>query len=222
MSEQAAFGSRLRQERERRDISLAAVSESTKIAQSLLAALERGDASGWPPGIYRRAFLRVYATAIGLAPDAIVAEFSRLFPECDPAAAPRVEMPEPGALRLTLAQARAWSIRTLAFQAAAAAIDAGFVLAASAGLNTLMGTANWTTAAIFAVAYYSVATAALGRSPALWALTAAHDRQTERNSARAPQRPNSRELLHIVTTPPRVRPQVEEDFEVEDQRIASR
>src|SRR4051812_24092090 len=151
MSEQAAFGSRLREQRERRDLSLAALAESTKIAQSLLAALERGDVSGWPPGIYRRAFLRVYASAIGLSPDASVAEFVRLFPESDAAAAPRIEMPDPPPLRLPLPPAPPWPVRPLFFQAAAAAIDAAFVPPLSSGFNRLRGAASWTAAAIFAV-----------------------------------------------------------------------
>jgi hypothetical protein len=133
-------------------------------------------------------------------------------------------MPDPSALRLTLSPAHPWSVRTLVFQAAAAAIDAAFVLALSSGFNRLTGAASWTAAAIFAVVYYSVATAALGRSPALWGLTAARLRHADRNTARAPHRPNSRELLHIVATTPRpVHLEVEQEYElVEDQRIASR
>ena len=86
MEPAATFGPRLRQERERQQISLQAIAESTKISRSLLEALERDDVSRWPTGIFRRAFVRSYAQAIGLDADEIVREFSERFP--DPAGAP--------------------------------------------------------------------------------------------------------------------------------------
>ena len=76
-----AFGRRLRDARERKGIALAAVAESTKIKMSLLAGLERGDVSHWPNAIFRRAFVREYAAAIGLPPATVLAEFLKLFPE---------------------------------------------------------------------------------------------------------------------------------------------
>jgi transcriptional regulator with XRE-family HTH domain len=85
------FGTRLRQQRERRQISLATIAANTKIPLSLLQALERGDVSRWPSGLFRRAFIRSYAQAIGLDPDEIVQEFAEHFPHpadaIDPAAA---------------------------------------------------------------------------------------------------------------------------------------
>ena len=66
---------RLRKERERRQIPLSSISANTKISASLFAALERGDVSRWPSGIFRRSFIRAYASAIGLDPDAIAREF---------------------------------------------------------------------------------------------------------------------------------------------------
>ena len=76
-----SFGRRLRSGRERLGISLEAIAASTKINRSLLADLERGDVSKWPGGIYRRAFVREYAAAIGLPAEEVLAEFSELFPE---------------------------------------------------------------------------------------------------------------------------------------------
>ena len=76
-----AFGSRLRTQRERRGVTLESIVDSTKIKQSLLEALERGDASQWPRGLFRRAYLRNYACAIGLPAEPLVAEFVKLFPE---------------------------------------------------------------------------------------------------------------------------------------------
>ena len=81
-----AFGPRLRQERERRQISLTSIAENTKISRSLLDALERDDVSRWPTGIFRRSFVRAYAQAIGLDADEIVREFVERFP--DPSARP--------------------------------------------------------------------------------------------------------------------------------------
>ncbi len=79
-----SFGARLRQQRERRQVALATIAKETKIKQSLLEAMERGDVSQWPTGIFRRAFMKAYARAIGLEPDPVVDEFLQLYP--DPAA----------------------------------------------------------------------------------------------------------------------------------------
>ena len=224
--EQAAFGSALRREREGREISLPAVAESTKIKQSLLASLERGDASHWPPGIYGRAFLREYAAAVGLPPEPIVAEFLRLFSEAGAGVPERIDPSNAiGGLRLTLAQARRWQAGTLATQAAAALIDLGIVLAIGAAMGNRFDLATWTTTAIFAVAYYSVATTSLGRSPMLWLINLAVLRHADRAKARVRPRPSSRDLLHIVGNAPRqVQPPGERELTpvVEKARIASR
>ena len=84
-----SFGARLRQRREEQQISLSTIAEQTKIKQSLLEALERDDVSHWPSGIFRRAFIRAYAHAIGLEPDVVVREFLDLYP--DPAEVELVE-----------------------------------------------------------------------------------------------------------------------------------
>ena len=75
------FGSRLRYERERRQIALKSIAESTKIGMPLLEGLERGDVSRWPSGIFRKSFIRSYAEAIGLDPDPVVREFIELYPD---------------------------------------------------------------------------------------------------------------------------------------------
>lgn len=74
-------GSRLRQERERRQIALASIASDTKISLSLLEGLERGDVSHWPSGIFRRSFLRAYVQAIGLDPDPVLREFLARYPD---------------------------------------------------------------------------------------------------------------------------------------------
>ena len=75
------FGARMRQHREQQKLCLAAIADRTKIKASLLEALERDDLSRWPQGIYRRAYIRAYADAIGLNGDAVVREFLEAYPE---------------------------------------------------------------------------------------------------------------------------------------------
>lgn len=87
MNERVAFGLELRRIRERRGLSLEQLSEQTKVGVAHYAALEAGDLSRWPSGIFRRAFVRSYATAVGLDPNEVLAAFSRIFP--DPADGPR-------------------------------------------------------------------------------------------------------------------------------------
>ena len=76
-----SFGARLRRRREEQGIALATIAEQTKIKASLLEALERDDVSHWPSGIFRRAFIRAYAHAVGLNPDVVVSEFLALYPD---------------------------------------------------------------------------------------------------------------------------------------------
>jgi hypothetical protein len=76
-----SFGARLRAARERRSITLDAIAHTTKIHKALFEGLERDDTTRWPSGIFRRAFVRAYAEAVGLDAEAIVAEFLRRFPE---------------------------------------------------------------------------------------------------------------------------------------------
>jgi hypothetical protein len=76
-----SFGARLRQRREGQGIALVTIAEQTKIKLSLLEALERNDVSHWPSGIFRRAFIRAYAHAIGLNPDDVVREFLTIYPD---------------------------------------------------------------------------------------------------------------------------------------------
>ena len=78
---QESFGARLRAQRLERQIELSDIAEQTKIRVSLLEGLERDDLSQWPGGIFRRSYVRTYARAIGLDPDAVVREFMELYPE---------------------------------------------------------------------------------------------------------------------------------------------
>src|SRR5688500_7472750 len=75
------FGAQLRQHREQQNVSLTTVADKTKIKASLLEGLERDDISHWPPGIFRRAYIRAYAGAIGLDPDVVIRQFLDVYPE---------------------------------------------------------------------------------------------------------------------------------------------
>ena len=76
-----SFGARLRVQRERQQVALTTIAEQTKIKLSLLEGLERDDVSRWPEGIFRRAFVRAYARAIGLEPEIVVREFLERYPD---------------------------------------------------------------------------------------------------------------------------------------------
>ena len=108
VSERRAFGERLRRQRERKRITLEAISQATKVPASLFASLERGDCSRWPAAIYARAYVRGYAEAVGLHVNDTVEDFAAAFyppvlaaedGETAPVRPPR------GTLRLSLAEA---------------------------------------------------------------------------------------------------------------------
>ena len=75
------FGARVRRHRERQGIALSTIADKTKIKVSLLEGLERDDLSHWPAGIFRKAYVRSYAHAIGLDADAVIREFLERYPE---------------------------------------------------------------------------------------------------------------------------------------------
>ena len=208
--EQMAFGSRLRRERERLQITLEAVADSTKISRALLGSLEKGDASQWPKGIYRRAFVREYANAVGLPADSLVNEFLRLFPEHASADAERNAAERPD-MRLTLAHDPRSTAKAVALRALAAGLDCGLVLAASAALAAAMGTNLWMVAAAVALLYQACSMLALGGSAA-YALVNGRLAARRGVSTRAElPRPSSRELLRIVASAPRPEARAEDE-----------
>lgn len=74
------FGSKLREARERRGISLRQIANATKISIGALEALERNQISRLPGGIFSRAFVRSYAIEVGLDPEETIQEFIAQFP----------------------------------------------------------------------------------------------------------------------------------------------
>src|SRR5436305_14792936 len=69
------FGDRLRQAREDKGVSLREIAAATRSSMAALEALERGDFSRLPGGIFSRAFVRSYALEIGLDPEETVRDF---------------------------------------------------------------------------------------------------------------------------------------------------
>jgi transcriptional regulator with XRE-family HTH domain len=187
------FGERLRHERERRQISLESIAASSKVNVLLFKGLECGDISRWPTGIFRRSFVRTYATAIGLDPDAVVREFLELYPDpIDPpvdalaadAAPPRPVAPParrplwaalaallalPPGLRLRVADtARMFAKRHMIPEVrgrwAAVSVDAAVILGTGIALFLLVGV-FWMPLAIFMFCYYFGSILVVGNTP---------------------------------------------------------
>ena len=64
-----------------RGVTLKQVSASTKIPVATLQAIERDELESLPGGIFIRGFVRSYADAVGLDPQATLARFEARFPE---------------------------------------------------------------------------------------------------------------------------------------------
>jgi transcriptional regulator with XRE-family HTH domain len=158
-----AFGSRLRTQRERRGVTLESIVDSTKIKHSLLEALERGDASQWPRGLFRRAYIRDYACAIGVPTEPLVAEFVRLFPEDGSPVNEDMSAAAQEPMRLTFAVEPDTRVRHLAAQAASGVVELG-AIAVLGGIASITG--GWpllTACGTAALVYYPIATVLTGR-----------------------------------------------------------
>jgi cytoskeletal protein RodZ len=75
------FGTRLKDAREKRGVSLRQIADSTKISVGFLEALERNDIGRLPGGIFSRSFVRSYALEIGVDPEQAVRDFIGQFPD---------------------------------------------------------------------------------------------------------------------------------------------
>jgi cytoskeleton protein RodZ len=60
------FGDELRWERERRKVSIEKICEETKVSSRHLVALEAGEYSALPGGVFRKGIVRSYLAALGL------------------------------------------------------------------------------------------------------------------------------------------------------------
>jgi transcriptional regulator with XRE-family HTH domain len=165
-----SLGRRLRRERERRQIALASIAANSKISVSLFEDLERDNVSRWPSGIFRRAFIRAYAEAVGLDPEATTREFLDRFPDPhdpDPAAAPPAH--PRSALRLTLADTgtsfmRGRILPSVRGRWAAIACDATVILTIGLAMYLAMGTL-WMPLCVALIGYYAGGILLLGNTP---------------------------------------------------------
>jgi hypothetical protein len=149
-------------------VSLEQIAASSKINMSLLKALESGDVSRWPKGLFRRSYLRDYLRAVGLPVEPTVADFVRLFPDEETESIEMTvaceEEQQPPALSMTLeGNDKGWRVKVRP-HLAAAIIDIGIVLIAAGGFAQGLQADFWVALACIALLYYSVATTALGRS----------------------------------------------------------
>jgi cytoskeletal protein RodZ len=83
MNPQEMFVTRLRRHRMRNRVSIEEIATNLRIRPELLEGLEKNDLTGWPRGLYSRAWIRAYALAVDLDPADTVEEFCRLFPQGD-------------------------------------------------------------------------------------------------------------------------------------------
>jgi len=90
----ATLGQYLRREREMRGVSLAEVSEETKVKRRFLEVIEAGEHGGLPSPIYVRGFLRSYAAFIGLEANDVLQRYQEALDQQAAAELQAVE-PEP-------------------------------------------------------------------------------------------------------------------------------
>jgi cytoskeleton protein RodZ len=79
------IGTRLKQARERRKLSLADISTRTKIPVHALDAIEHNDFNRLPSGVFRKAFIRAFAAEVGADGNALASEYRETY-EIDRAA----------------------------------------------------------------------------------------------------------------------------------------
>jgi hypothetical protein len=145
-------------------VALAAIADRTKLKLSLLEALERGDLSQWPKGLFRRAYLREYATAVGLSAEALLLEVEQLFPELgEPVrVAQQPDAAEP--MRLSFPAASVLATHRVMSSAGAAGLEWMGVVAAGLLVNGFAGWGPLVSCGAVALVYYPLATAATGRT----------------------------------------------------------
>lgn len=80
-----SFGDKLRREREMRGITLAEMSESTKISTRHLESLEKEEFASLPGGVFNKGFVRAYAHFLGIDEDEAVADYAAIANEAPPA-----------------------------------------------------------------------------------------------------------------------------------------
>jgi transcriptional regulator with XRE-family HTH domain len=170
-----AFGDTLRRQREKRGIALETIAEQTKIGSAFLVALERGDCSKWPGGIYSRAWIKAYAEAIGLDGDEVTTEFARwfsrnAFPEGEPPlpSLRLAEVPRAAPLRLGLDPDPQERLRIVTRRALLLALDVVFALIVATGTTLLTTVTFWMAFTLAIIACHAIGLFGGGGSAAGW------------------------------------------------------
>lgn len=184
MTSREAFGPNLRRLRLRRGISIEEVSARTNVSPELWEAMEHNDFSRWPTGVAARAYVRDYATIVGIDPDETIDEFCRVAPAADRRREPLLRGAA-GILRHDLAwedhlppdiKVDRRAARTAPKDGfdrqtlrAVASLSDLLIVTAVASVSALTMHANfWTTVGVVALLYHAVSTATLGSAPAAW------------------------------------------------------
>ena len=161
------LGTRLRRERERRQIALASIAENTKINSMLLEGLERDDVSRWPSGIFRKSYVRSYAEAVGLDPDPVVREFTERWPDPQQTLEPVPAAAETHRLRNVPSESELQPTALadgLRRRGAAAACDVMLTCLIALGLFAVSGH-FWTPLGLSMLVYYCGGIMLLGNTP---------------------------------------------------------
>jgi cytoskeletal protein RodZ len=90
--ETANFGTFLKDERERRQVSLAELAHSTKLSVSSLRLMEAGNLDDLPPDVFVRGFIRSYAKSLGISSNEPLGMLDQYLSERRRAVAPPVAM----------------------------------------------------------------------------------------------------------------------------------
>ena len=105
-----SFGQYLREEREKRGVSLEEVNRRTRISLKMLASLEGGDLPTLPPPTILRGFLKSYAEAVGLDPREVQSRYSQAGEIAPRPIIPVQSVPEPRRPSLALIAAVVGSV----------------------------------------------------------------------------------------------------------------
>ena len=186
MTSQEAFGPNLRRVRLRRGISIEEVSARTNVSAELWEAMEHNDFTRWPTGVAARAYVRDYATIVGVDPDETIDEFCRVAPQGDRRREPLVRgaaellrhhlawedhlPPDVKVDRRTARPAPKDGFDRQTIRAVASLSDL-LIVTAVASVSAMMLKANfWTTVGVVGLLYHAITTALLGSGVAAWVI----------------------------------------------------
>ncbi|MBP1635271.1 MAG: hypothetical protein H6Q10_1845 [Acidobacteria bacterium] len=183
MTERSSFGPELRRAREARGLTVEEIAEVTKVSAALYRGLENNDLSRWPTGLFRRAFIRSYAEAVGLDPEDTCRRLVRLFPEDGdavpemhavpppaPPPSPAADLSDPPRLVLAAVPWHASPRFSPSWRRLGAAlVDVGLAVVPGLAAGLLAGPAwFWVAAVAAGAAGHVVSLAVLGRTPGSW------------------------------------------------------